>query len=259
MDSRYRRKAVTGLTIWAIAVVLAITTVVLSFSHHFPAGPRRDILLILWAFFTVIHYVAFFWGATKLARAKGHSNGLVGLGIFPPAQLIILPLILFGLPDKCAHRAGVAPKHHHSHHHRQARSRHRLRRRALLVGGVGMVGIMLALVFALGPGLFEQNKNARMTAILIFFPSYAAIIYSSWCWARAKRWPGAIVVISLLPLLVMATPEAQELHEKAPALLPAGVVIMPLTVLAVVAVLPDRSRKNKGMTMDMQGRIYLEN
>jgi hypothetical protein len=106
MDIRHRNKAIVGLVIWTAALLVGIVT--LMASRNFVHAPGTNFLshpmLISLSAALVVQYGAFFWGGSQLAQAKGYSSGMVVIGILWPAQILIWGLLLFALPDKCAHR-----------------------------------------------------------------------------------------------------------------------------------------------------------
>jgi hypothetical protein len=118
MDSRHKNKAVIGLIIWSIATIGSSALFLYArLHHHTHENPGHTAKVLLWAFFMAIQCVAYFWGATHLARAKGYSNAIIILGIFPPAQLVVYALLLFAMPDRCSHQSGFRPKSRHSLRH----------------------------------------------------------------------------------------------------------------------------------------------
>ena len=74
----------------------------------------------------------------------------------------------------------------------------RYRRNALVANTLGVFGVLLsvALIF-INTGLFESRDNERATAVLIFVPSYAAILYGCWWWVKAKNWSEAVVFLGV--------------------------------------------------------------
>jgi hypothetical protein len=195
-------------------------------------------------FFMMAAYAAYFWAGIYLARAKGYSYAMIFLGICPPAQLFILPLLFFGLPDKRPQPADSRSGRVRRHSENQSPIARivRCRRNALVAIYFGMGGIALALSFIFLPrGLFETRDDARAVAVLVFVPSYAAVIYGSLCWVRAKCWSDGVILIGLLPLVVLGIRYVRLIYLAVPLLLPAGMVVMPIILVGVIAVLPDKS------------------
>jgi hypothetical protein len=243
MDSRHKNKAIAGVAVWAAAIplVFIIGAICKKFIHESAAssGKANGFLFLSFLF---VQYLAFFWGGNHLAKAKGYSNGMLVFGIFWPAQVIIVPLLLFALPDKCPRASNQTRRKTSGHDESQIARIVRFRRNALLGNTFGLIGILLALALIFVPlGLFASWDNACMAAICIFMPSYAAIIYGCWWWVKAKDWPDAVVLIGLMPLAVLMVPYVRLIYRVAPMLLPAGMVLMPIILIGVVAVLPDKS------------------
>ena len=113
MDRRFKTKAITGVSIWVASIPLLVLVFVVGgplIYEHWP-DVRIPSELVLIAFL-VVQYVSFFWGGKYLAKAKGYSTGILGFGILWPAQLIVLAILLFALPDKNPRRR---------HHQRQGK------------------------------------------------------------------------------------------------------------------------------------------
>ncbi|MGB8371034.1 MAG: hypothetical protein ACLPYZ_06535 [Limisphaerales bacterium] len=243
MDSRHKNKAITGAAVWfgSIPLVFIVGAICKKFSHESAASSGK-ITGFIFLSFLFVQYLAFFWGGSHLAKAKGYSNGMLVFGIFWPAQLIIFPLLLFALPDKCTCPSNQVSRKKHSHDESLIAHIVRYRRNALVANGLGIAGVLLALVLVFIPlGLFQSWDNAKVAGILVFLPSYAAIIYGCWWWVKAKNWPDAVVFIGLMPLAVLMVPYVRLIYRVTPLLLPAGMVLMPIILLGIIAVLPDKS------------------
>jgi hypothetical protein len=247
MDSRHKNKAITGTAVWFAAIPLVLTAHVLckKFIPDTVTKPDHTFGLIF-LLFMLVQYLAFFWGGNHLAKAKGYSNALLMFGIFWPAQLVTLTLLLFALPDKCPHSSSQTRKKKHSHDESQIGRIVRFRRNALVANALGVFGILLALSIIFVPiGFFASRDNACVTAIFIFIPSYAAILNGCWSWVRAKNWPGGVIFIGLMPLALPFIPYVRLIYRVAPLLLPASMVMMPIVLIVVVAGLPDKSGMSK--------------
>ena len=245
MDARHKKKALAGVAIWVGAIPIGIG-VGLTYRWLVPAvgGSAADAWLgLMWIFILVTQYIAFFWGGSHLAKAKGYSSGMIFFGICWPGQLMILALLLFALPDKLAHRGSRSS----GQSRRRGESESliarvvRYRRNAFVANIFGVTGILIAVAFIFLPlGLFATRDNARVAALLTFIPSYAAVIYGCYWWVKAKHWPEAVVFIGLLPLAPLVVPFVRIVYLMTP-LLPVGMAVMPLILIGVVAVLPDKS------------------
>ncbi len=253
MDARHKNKAIIGVAIWFAAIPLVVLAWSVANKHFSPAD--KDTLkmargIILAAFFAV-QYFCYFWGGSHLARAKGHSNGLIILGIFWPAQIVVLSLLLFALPDNCSRHSGQKTKRKNVEDESQISRIVRYRRNALAANAVGLFGILIALgCILLGSVFFERRDNALLASVLIFVPSYAAVIYGGWWWTRAKNWPDIVIIIGLLPLVVLFIPAVNSVFRLDPMLFPVGMVVMPIILLGVIAVLPDKSGMPKRKRWD---------
>lgn len=243
MDQRHKTKAIVGVILWATAFPLAFLVLAIgSFLIHerwsdFHISPGFYLVA-----FALVQYIAFFWGVGHLAKAKGYSKDMLLVGIFWPAQIIILALLLFALPDKC--QTSGRPKRNPQAHRNESQIDRivRFRRNAVLANVLGVLGVFFALSLKLMPqGLFASHDNAGVAAILFFVPSYAAIINGCWWWVRAKNWHEAVVFIGLAPLAVLLIPYVRLIYVVVPLLLPATMVLMPIILIGIVAVLPDKS------------------
>jgi hypothetical protein len=75
MDPRYKNKAMTGMVIWFITLVLNIAIpAVCGRIPHSQTDSWFRLATIFWLLCVIIQYVAFFWGGSQLARAKGYSR-----------------------------------------------------------------------------------------------------------------------------------------------------------------------------------------
>lgn len=243
MDSRHKTKAITGAVIWFASIPVAfITPVGLEMiSHQSNAIAPDHVLPVIFISLLLTQYLMFFWGGNHLAKAKGYSNALLIPGIFWPAQPVILVLLLFALPDKCSRSSNQARKKKHHHDESPIGRVVRYRRNAFAANLFGVIGIFLALFLVFVPTVFATRDNACVAAIFVFLPSYAAVIYGCGYWVKAKNWHEAVVFIGLMPLAVLCIKWVRLIYVAVPMLLPVSMVMMPLILLVVVAVLPDKS------------------
>ncbi len=252
MDPRHKSKAIVGLVLWML--VLPVTLCVGAIGELFMTAKDAEGLAIL--FFLVASYATFFWGAAHLAQAKGYSSAMSLWGILCiPAQLVLLAVLLFALPDRCATSRPRSRKKQQQQDESLASRIVRYRRNALVANTLGVAGILLslALIF-IRTGLFESRGNEKAAAILVFLPSYAAILYGCWWWVKAKNWPDAVIFIGLMPLAPFLIPYVRILYIHIlyfmTGVLPLLMVMMPILMIGVVAVLPDKSGLSKRKRRD---------
>ncbi len=140
----------------------------------------------------------------------------------------------------------------HSSGSRQRRSSHRYgspleraaayRKKAVVGIYFGLVGIMLGILLVIFRiGMFSRHSDEMVLGIFVFLAGYSGIIAGCSYWLKAKQWNEAIVFIGLMPLVIPLIPFVRLVLLAAPLILPAGMVMMPLILLVVVATLPDRS------------------
>lgn len=118
----------------------------------------------------------------------------------------------------------------------------RYRRRALLGIYFGVPGILLSVALTLFRfGIFADHANEVTLAIFIFLGAYSTVVTGCYWWVKAKAWHEAVIFIAFMPLVIFLIPFVRLLVLAAPQLLMAAMVIMPLILVVVVAVLPDKS------------------
>ncbi len=243
MDKHYKKKALWGVAAWFLSPVLALvpSLIVVSIVH---GGHKSSniaggtfILATIAAF-----YFTFFWGGSNLAKAKGYSNGILVLGIFGPlVQIIILLLLLFGMEDRCPDPSRRRPAKHHRDESPIARIV-RLRRNAFAANLFGCLGIFVVVVtILLHIHVASTPDGNGVVRLLIFLPSYGLVIWGCANWIKAKNWPDAICLIGLLPLMMLFIPYVRLLYRLAPMAFPIGMAFMPIIMIAVITVLPDKS------------------
>jgi hypothetical protein len=244
MDRRYKTKAWIGVAAWALSP-LAVLLLVFFFWLIFDPGRKNGALMggIIVVSFLVAFYGTFFWGGSQLAKAKGYSNAILVPGILgPPVQLVILSLLLFALPDKCPEPS--QPRQPRRKHQKESLVERtvRYRRNAFACNLFGMGGILLAVLLVFLPIPQTRTPDGRhLIALGFFVPAYAAVIFGCSYWVRAKSWPDAVLLIGLLPLAILFIPFVRLIYRMVPLLLPFGMVFMPVIMIGVIAVLPDKS------------------
>jgi len=209
-----------------------------------PGRKNTDLIGVITVIsFFVAFYLTFFWGGSQLAKAKGYSNAILVPGILgPPVQLVILAVLLFALPDKRPDQA--QPKHRHRSHRSESLIERtvRYRRNSILGNFFGLAGILVAGLLFFSPVPVAQTPDGRHAIALCFFvPGYAAVIFGCSCWVKAKNWPDAVLLIGLAPLAILLVPYVRLIYRAAPMLLPVSMAFMPVIMIGVIAVLPDKS------------------
>jgi hypothetical protein len=242
MDNQHKKQAVIGVGLWFLALPLCFFCAAIAgfLLRSFEWGQDKFVAIFFLSFLA-LQYFAFFWGGSHLAKAKGYSNGMLWVGIIWPFQIIILAVLLFGLADRFADpslRGGKSRRH--GDESLVARVV-RFRRNALVAIIFGLFGtfVALSLVFSFGP--FTSHQDNVVAAIFVFVPSYAATIYGCWSWVKAKHWHEGVVFIGVLPVFVLLIPYVRLIYLAVPMLLPTTMLFMPIILLGVVAVLPDKS------------------
>jgi hypothetical protein len=174
MDSRHKNKAITGMALWVAAIPLMFAGVGLCAKIDGKNGNvPKDMFGYIFLSFLLMQYLAFFWGGSHLAKAKGYSNAILGWGKFCwLSQPILLAVLLFALPDKCPSSSDRMRKKKQSHDESQIARIVRYRRNALVANVLGVVGVFLALILMFIPlGLFHARDNAKVGGIFVFLPS----------------------------------------------------------------------------------------
>jgi hypothetical protein len=244
MDRRYKKRAWLGVAAWALSPLVVL---VLLFFCWLIFHPERksgaSMAGIIAVSFLVPFYVTFFWGGSQLTRAKGYSNGILVPGILgPPAQLVILAVLLFALPDRFQDPSQTRHRRQDERHESLIERTVRFRRNAFAGNVFGLVGILVALlVFFIRLPLAQTADGRHVLALGFFVPSYAAVLFGCSSWLKAKCWSDAVLLIGLLPLAILFVPFVRLIYRAAPMLLPMGMVFMPIIMIGVIAALPDKS------------------
>jgi hypothetical protein len=244
MDRHYKKKALWGVAAWFLSPVLALvpSLIILMLSHR--EHKVSDVFGVTFALAVVVaFYFFFFWGGSNLAKAKGYSNGILVLGVLGPfVQIIILMILLFGITDRCPDPSRQRPTRHHHRDESPIARVVRLRRNAFVANVFGCLGIFVVVAMILFHiPLASTSDDNGIARLLIFLPGYGLVIWGCANWAKAKNWPDALCLIGLLPLAVLGIPFVRLLYRLAPMAFPVGMAFMPVIMIAVIAVLPDKS------------------
>jgi len=249
MNLRHRNKAILGVSLWFVVFLAFMILCLANFSRTFDTGLFRSNAPIglIWTL-VLVQYLLFFWGGYHLARGKGHTVGVLVPGVIPCFQILTLAVLLV-MPDKNTNSSNHsrAKRSHQSHESNIARVV-RFRRNALLGNSLGLAGIFIGVSLVLFPFGIGNPDNQTAAGIGIFLGGYAGVLTGCWWWAKAKSWPDALVFIGLFPIGILFVPWVRLIFVAAPLLLPASMVMMPLILLVIMFVLPDKSgiqkRKN---------------
>jgi hypothetical protein len=267
MITRYRNLALTRLGLGFLMFALLGSLIVLR-KFGIP-----EIIVVLGAILlATAGIILYLRGCITLAEAKGHTGGGVTAAIIVstfclPGVMFLLPIVLaLVLEDRTGSSAGTVGRRIRSHHHRSQPEekpatapvprrkphRHRFgshlerimyyRRNAILGIYFGLAGIALGVLLVIfRMGLFVDHSNEVVLGMFTFLGGYSAVLAGCWWWLRAKALNEALVFIGLMPLAILFIPFVRLIFVASPALLPMGMVMMPLILIVVVFVLPDQS------------------
>lgn len=124
--------------------------------------------------------------------------------------------------------------------------RHRSKRFAFLGVASGVFGIGLGICIVLFPvafglGATPDPEDPIIIGGGVFFAGYCALISGCYWWLKAKGWNEVLVIVGLLPLILLCIPFVRLALLAVPQILIVGMVMMPLILVIVILVLPDRS------------------
>ncbi len=106
----------------------------------------------------------------------------------------------------------------------------------------GLAGIVSAVVLVILPlGIFSDHSNQESLGLGVFVCGYLGVIAGCSSWLKAKALSEGIVFIGFMPLVILLIPFVRLIFLAAPLLLPASMVMMPIVLIVVVFVLPDKS------------------
>lgn len=246
MINLYRKRALVGVSAWLALLLTFVGLIIFLFVNRDNEGlpshvnEQRIRSMIFWSILPMMG--CFFWACYHLATAKGYSRATCFAGVFGPlAQLIVL-VILLVIQD----RHSREPMRNRSRKRgRQVSMTERIvicRRNALVGNFFGLCGIAAGVFLVLfRTGLFHSHSDEVLLGMFVFLAGYVGVITGCWWWLKAKDWIDAIVFIGLMPLGVLFVPWVRLIFLAVPNLLPISMVFMPLVLLVVVFVLPDKS------------------
>jgi len=118
----------------------------------------------------------------------------------------------------------------------------RCRRNAVLGNFFGVAGILAGLMLVIFRfGSFEDHDNEMALGMLVFLAGYCSVVRGCWWWLKAKAWPEAAIFIAFMPMAVFFLPFVRLILFANPAILFLSMIMMPLILIVVVFVLPDKS------------------
>jgi hypothetical protein len=244
MRTRYQKKALIGVGCCFALLLLFVALLVIQHFNQSSASPFSERTLgVSIGVNVLVLMVCFFWASSQLAEAKGYSGAVALFGILgPPVQLAVLTALLV-MPDKHSKSPMQSGMKRPRPRHGSNTDRIVLCRRNAVVGIVfGLVGIAAGVLLVMFRfGIFADHANEVTLGIFVFLFGYGGVITGCWWWLKAKDWVDAIVFIGLLPLGIMCIPFVRLIFVAVPALLPVSMVMMPIILVVVVSVLPDKS------------------
>jgi hypothetical protein len=117
-----------------------------------------------------------------------------------------------------------------------------LRRNAVLGIYFGVAAIAAGgFLVMVRTGFFVDHADQMVLGVIVFFAGYAGVIAGCANWLKAKEWDQTVVLIGLAPLGVVFIPFVRLVILAAPLLLLCAMVMMPLILIVVTFVLPDKS------------------
>ena len=177
-----------------------------------------------------------YFGPVSQAHVK------IGLCVFGIAAVIALAIWIYRLTQSDPYKSGSKRKHRHHRYESSTGRIVRFRRNALIGIYFGLAGILSGIALVLFYwGIFADHSNEVALGICVFIAGYVGVISGCWWWLKAKAWNEGVVLIGLAPLAILFVPFVRLIYVASPLILPAGMVMMPLVLLVVVFVLPDKS------------------
>lgn len=183
------------------------------------------------------------FGSLAKARAKTYASAV---GIVVISALVVRLRRVLRPVDHSRHPSGRKKRPHRDRYGSQIERASLYRRNAVLgiyFGLAGIVGGVILVIFR--AGVFADHSNEVVLGMFVFLAGYIGVIAGCAYWLKAKGWSEAIVFIGLMPLVIPMIPFVRLILLAAPAILPCAMVMMPLTLIVVVATLPDKSGRTK--------------
>ena len=240
----HRNKAIVGVGLWLI-IFMGFFGLLIATRNDKAESTTDSTLGTLWLIGLAIQILVAPWASYHLAKGKGYAGGLALLGLIPCVQAILLT-VLAVLPDHHARKKATAGPRSRRYSDSPISRIVRYRRNALIGNAFGLFGILMGISLVLIPiGYTEDPETETVVGMFVFLFGYSGVITGCWWWAKAKGWPDGIVFIGLLPLAILFVPWVRLIFVAAPLLLPTSMVMMPLILLVIMFVLPDKSGVTK--------------
>jgi hypothetical protein len=176
--------------------------------------------------------------------AQAHTRVVLGFAgaIFMICMLVWLARLLGAKPRGSRRNRSRRPRDYGSPVERVIRYRANALPR-IYFGVFGILVSVVVVVFRFG--IFADHENEVILGMFIFLAGYVGVISGCRWWLKAKQWHDAVLLIAFLPLVIACIPFVRLIFLVVPVALPAGMVMMPLVLIAVVLALPDRSGISK--------------
>lgn len=247
MITRHRNQAIFGIV--ACFIVFVACLVVTHWTDPAPdeTSEATSSLPFFIGWGTVLGCMgSLLWSCYHLAKGKGYPTALICFGLFP----CFLPLVLTALlavqdknPPGGAKRKPTSPNRPPE----SAIGRLvRYRRNALLGNVFGVFFVLTGIATMYLPiGLFEDFETEALFGFVIFIGGYIGVLWGCRWWLKAKGLQEALIFIGLLPLTLCFIPVVWQVFLVEPDFLPLSMFFMTLTLLVVVATLPNRSGRTE--------------
>jgi hypothetical protein len=120
------------------------------------------------------------------------------------------------------------------------------RRNGTVAIALGVLGILASVFLAVfRAGIFEHHSDEVVLSIAVFIPSYICVLAGCSWWLKAKEWNDAVIFIGMMPLAIVFIPFVRLLFLAEPMLRVVAMVMMPLILVVIVLVLPDKGRSSR--------------
>lgn len=246
MITRHRNQASFGIVACFVVIVacIVVTHWMDTTSGETSEGSSHLPFFIGWG--TVLGCMgSLLWSCYHLAKGKGYPTALICFGLFP----CFLPLVLAALlavqdknPPPTKRKSNSPNRPPESALGRLVR----YRRNALLGNVFGVFFVLTGIATMYLPiGLFEDFETEALFGFMIFIGGYIGVLWGCRWWLKAKGLQEALIFIGLLPLTLCFIPVVWQVFLVEPDFLPLSMFFMTVTLLVVVATLPNRSGRTE--------------